>query len=149
MSILESYFFLFCDSFFAALILPPRSEMVVKLMLTLRGHNIYAVFILAFSASILGSLTNYWIGRYFTFLRATEFFKNKAAEIANSQKKWEKFLVWILLFSWLDVIGSAFAVMAGFFKTDVRKFLLLVLVGKLVYYVLLVFCDVDLKAIYS
>ncbi len=149
MSIFESYFFLFCDSLFSALILPPRSEMVVKLMLTLGGRNIYAVFLLALSASVLGSLINYWVGRYFTFLRATEFFKNKAAEIANSEKKWEKFLVWILLFSWLDVIGAAFAVMAGFFRTDVKKFLFLVLVGKFFYYLLLVFCDIDLKAIYT
>ena len=149
MNTLESYIFLFCDSFFSALILPPRSEMVAQTMLALRHYNSYLIFILACSASVAGSLTNWWVGRYFLFLRKTDFFQKKQKEIAESEKKWHKFLVWILLFSWLDVIGSPFAVMAGFFKTNLQKFLFLVLAGKFCYYFLLVFCDLDLRTIYG
>lgn len=149
MDILESYLFLFCDSFFSALILPPRSEMVVKLLSTFSGYNIYLVFVLALSASVLGSLSNWWIGKYFLFLRSTNFFQTKQKELAEAEKKWRKFLVWILLFSWLDVIGSPLSVMAGFLKTDLKKFLLLILIGKILYYSLLIFYDLDLKTIYS
>jgi len=149
MNIIESYLFLFFDSFFSALILPPRSEMVAKAMVALRGYNSYLIFILALSASTLGSIINWWIGKYFTFLRHTEFFQKKQNEIANSEKKWHKYLVWILLFSWLDVIGAPFAVMAGFFKTKVKKFLLLILASKILYYYLLIFNDLDLKTIFS
>ncbi len=147
MNISEAYFLLFCDSFFSALILPPRSEMVAQAMVALHHYNTNLIFILGLSASLLGSLTNYWIGKYFLFLRRTEFFRKKEKEILAAEKKWQKFLVWILLFSWLDVIGNPFAVMAGFFKTDVKQFLLLVLAGKFFYYYLLVFCDLDLKTI--
>ncbi len=149
MSLFESYFFLFCDSFFSALILPPRSEMVVKAMNALHIYNIYVVFVLALSASMLGSMTNWWIGKYFTFLRNTDFFKTKVQEIAKAEVKWHKFLVWILLVSWLDVIGAPFSVMAGFFKTTWQRFLLLVFIGKISYYYLLIFCDLDLKTILS
>lgn len=149
MSISESYFFLFCDSFFAALILPPRSEMVAQAMLALRSHNIYLIFILALSASVAGSLVNYWIGRYFTFLRQTDFFQTKQKEVANAEEKWRKFLVWILLLSWLEVIGAPFAMMAGFFKTEAKRFLFLIVTGKFFYYLLLVFFDLDLRTIFS
>lgn len=149
MDIIESYTFLFFDSFFSALILPPRSEMVAKAMVALHGYNIYLIFILALSASILGSLTNWWVGKYFTFLRATNFFSKKQKEIAEAEQKWHKFLVWILLISWLDVIGAPFSVMAGFFKTNLRKFLLLILTGKFLYYYLLIFCDLDLKTVFG
>ena len=147
MDIFESYIFLFFDSFFAALILPPRSEMVVKAMAVFASYNAYLVFILALTGSVLGSLANWWVGKYFLFLRETDFFRKKEKEILVAEKKWQKFLVWILLFSWLDVIGSPFAVMAGFLKTNLKKFLFLVLVGKFFYYYLLIFCDLDLKTI--
>jgi len=145
MTLIESYFFLFCDSFFSALILPPRSEMVAKVMVALRTHNSYLIFAFALFASVSGSFVNWWIGKYFTFLRDTDFFKKKAKEISEAEKKWQKFLVWILLFSWLDVIGAPFALMAGFFKTNLQKFLLLVFCGKFFYYYLLIFYDLDLK----
>lgn len=147
MDLFESHIFLFCDSFFSALILPPRSEMVVKAMVALRGYNSYLIFILACSASVLGSLTNWWIGKYFGFLRRTEFFLRKQKEVADAEKKWHKFLVWFLLFSWLDVIGSPFSVMAGFLKTSWKKFLFLVLAGKIFYYGLLIFYDLDLRMV--
>ncbi len=149
MSVLESYFFLFCDSFFAALILPPRSEMVANVMISLRTNSAYLIFIIALAASVCGSLANWWIGKYFTFLRNTDFFQARQKEIANSEKKWHKFLVWILLFSWLDVIGAPFCLMAGFFRTTIKKVLLLVFLGKFWYYALLVFYDLDLKTILS
>ena len=149
MDLFESYFFLFYDSLFSALILPPRSEMVVKLMAVFSGYNNYLVFTLAIIGSTSGSLVNWWIGKYFLFLHKTEFFKKRQKEIAKAQEKWRKYLVWILLFSWMDVIGNPFAAMAGFFKTDVKKFLLLVLLGKFFYYYLLIFCDIDLKTIYA
>ncbi len=149
MSFFESHFFLFVDSFFAALILPPRSEMVVKIMTSLHNFNLYLVFVLSYSASVLGSCANWWIGKYFNFLRHTDFFIKREKEIAKSQQKWNKFLVWILLFSWLGVIGAPFAVMAGFFQSSFKKFLLLVMLGKVYYYVLLIFYDYDLKTVFA
>lgn len=143
MSIFESYFFLFCDSFFAALILTPSSEMVVKIMTTLSHYNIYLVFILSLMGSLFGSCANFLIGKYFLFLHKTDFFQKHVKEIAKADEKWHKFLVYIILLP-ISAINNPFTTLAGFFKTKITKFLLLVSTGKILYYYLLVFHNVDL-----
>ena len=147
MDIFESYSFLFFDSFFSALILPPRSEMVVHLMSILSGYNLYLTFILATLGSCCGSLADWYIGKYFLFVRKTDFLKNKEKELLEAERKWNKFLVYILLLSWISVIGNPFAVLAGFLKTDLKKFLILVLIGKVLYYYTLVFHGFDARFI--
>jgi membrane protein YqaA with SNARE-associated domain len=144
MDIFESYFFLFCDSFFASLILTPKSEMVVKLMTVFSGFNIYFVFFLALFGSVLGSFANFFIGRYFLFLHKTEFFKKHLKEITKAEEKWHKFLVYILILSPITAVGNPFTTLAGFFKTKITKFLLLVGISKFFYYYLLVFHNIDL-----
>ncbi len=145
MPVSESYFFLFCDSFFSALILPPRDEMVVKLLTIFGNHNYYLIFSLAFFGSICGSLLNYFIGKYFLFLRKSDFFLNKEKEIANAENKWNKYFIYLLLISWISAIGNPFAVLCGFFRSNIYKFLSLVTFSKFYYYFLLVFFDLDLK----
>ncbi|MBU6339540.1 MAG: hypothetical protein KGQ36_06205 [Rickettsiales bacterium] len=144
MDIVESYFFLFCDSFFASIILTPKDEMVVKLMTVFSGYNIYLVFAFSLLGSISGSCANFLIGRYFLFLHKTEFFKNHIKEITKAEEKWHKFLVYILLLSPLSAVGNPFTTLAGFFKTKITKFLLLVGMSKCLYYYLLVFQNIDL-----
>ncbi|MBM5781803.1 MAG: DedA family protein [Pelagibacterales bacterium] len=141
----ESYFFLFCDSFFSALILPPRDEMAVKLLTIFGNHNNYFIFSLAFLGSVGGSLVNYLIGKYFLFLRKSDFFINKEKEIANAENKWNKYFIYLLLVSWISAIGNPFAVLCGFFRSNIYKFLSLVIISKFYYYFLLVFFDFDLK----
>lgn len=147
MDILESYSFLFLDSFFSALILPPRSEMAVHLMRIISGYNLYLVSSIAILSSTLGSIVNWWIGKSFLFARKAQFFKNKSEEINESERKWNKFLVYILLFSWINVIGNPFAVLAGFLRTDFKKFTILILIGKITYYCILVFYGFDARVV--
>lgn len=144
MNIIESYSFLFFDSFFSALILTPHSEMVVRLMTIFPNYNIYLVFTIALMGSVCGSLANWQIGKYFLFLHKTDFFQRKAKEMMMAEQKWHKFLVYVLLFSWLGVVGNPFTTLAGFFRTKIKKFLLVVVAGKIFYYYFLVLCDVDL-----
>lgn len=148
MTAIESYFYLFCDSFFSALILPPRTEMVVKLMTTFAGYSFYLIFSLALLASICGSLANYFIGKYFTFLRHSNFFLGKEKEIAQAEIKWNKYLIYVLLISWISAVGNPFALLCGFFRSNIYKFLFLISFSKFYYYLLLVFFDLDLKLIF-
>jgi len=144
MSLIESSSLLFFDSFFAALALTMSNEMVAQLMTIIPGYNIYLVFVLALLGSVAGSVVNWQIGKCFLFLHKTNFFRNKSEEILKAQEKWQKFLIYILLFSWIAAIGGPFAILAGFFKTKLKQFLLLVLSGKFIFYFLLVFCKFDL-----
>lgn len=134
MSSTESYLFLFFDSFFANFIFSFSSEMVVKLMLIFEGYNKNLVFALALFGSVCGSVANFFIGKYFKLLRKTEFLLRKQKEIKNAEEKWEKYLVWILFFSWFSFIGNAWALLAGFLNTGFKKFIILVFSGKLLFY---------------
>lgn len=145
MGITESYLFLLSDSFFSSLILTPGNEFVVKLMVSLSGYNLYLVFTITLFGSIVGSLANWQIGKYCKFLYNTDFFKSKDKEITKAKEKWDKFLVYILLFSWVSVIGGPFSVLSGFFKTDLKKFLILIGISKAIFYSLLVFSDIDIS----
>lgn len=144
MNLVESYLLLFSDSFFSAFILTPRSEMVVSLMSIFTGYNLYLIFILALAGSMLGSVTNWQIGKCFLFLHKTNFFQKKLDKIQEAEIKWQSFLVYILLFSWIGAIGGPFAVLAGFFRTKILKLFLLIFCGKFCYYYLLIFYNLDL-----
>jgi membrane protein YqaA with SNARE-associated domain len=145
MQLFESLLYLFFDSFFASLILPPRSEMVVKIMVSLKLFSPFIIFIISYLASIVGLSANYFIGRYFNFLNKSNFFSANQKKIVAANHKWQKYFIWFLLFAWIDVIGATFSFLAGFFKTKYQKFLLLILSAKFLYYYLLIFADFDLK----
>lgn len=93
---------------------------------------------------MIGSFANWQIGRYCLFLYHSDFFKRKQQEIMQAKAKWDKFLIYILLFSWMGIVGAAFTVLAGFFKTNYKQFLILVGLGKAIFYALLIFAEIDL-----
>jgi membrane protein YqaA with SNARE-associated domain len=144
MNSLEAYIFLFFDSFFANFILCLSNEMAAKLVITFGNYNRFLVFILTLSGAILGLSANWAIGKYLIFLKDSDFLKNKSAEIANAEIKWNKFLVWMLLFSFISAIANPLALIAGFLKTNFKKFLILIFIGKFSYYVLLIFANFDM-----
>jgi membrane protein YqaA with SNARE-associated domain len=144
MNSLEAYLFLFFDSFFANFILCFSNEMAAKLVIIFGNYNRFLVFIVTLSGSILGLTANFTIGRYLTFLKDTGFLKNKSAEIANAEIKWNKFVVWLLLFSFISAIANPLSLIAGFLRTNFKKFLSLILIGKFSYYLLLIFANFDM-----
>ncbi len=144
MSLLETYLFLFFDSFFANLILCFSNEMAAKIMITIGNYNHYLVFIIAISGAIAGLSINFLIGKYLALLKTAKIFKKKAIEIANAEVKWNKFLVWMLLFSFISAISNPLSLIAGFLKTDFKKFLALIFIGKFSYYLLLIFANFDM-----
>ncbi|MDX2083537.1 MAG: hypothetical protein SFV53_06090 [Rickettsiales bacterium] len=150
MTLSESYFFLFYDSFLSALILFPRTEMAIKAMIALQIYNPILIFFIAQLASLLALSINWRLGKYLMekyliFLHHNGSFERRQKEILDAEKKWQKFVVWILFFCWLNIVGSTFSTMAGFFKTSFKKFFCLVFVGKFCYYSLLILVDFDLK----
>jgi membrane protein YqaA with SNARE-associated domain len=144
MDIIEAYLFLFFDSFFASLILCFNNEMAVKLMTMIGSYNHLLVFILALSGSMLGLISNFLIGKYLTFLKNTDFFKKRSKEMLNAEAKWNQFLIWMLLASFISALANPLSLLAGFLKTSFKKFLILTLISKFIYYFLLIFADFNL-----
>jgi membrane protein YqaA with SNARE-associated domain len=130
----SNYLFLFFDSFASALILPIRSEMVVYAMSIFGQYNSHLIFLITLSASVSGSLLTWFLGKKLQFLKNTGALKNKNSEIKNAEGKWDKYVVWLLIFSPLKILGNPLSLLAGFLNTSFRKFFCLIFVSKFIYY---------------
>jgi membrane protein YqaA with SNARE-associated domain len=129
-----NYLFLFFDSLTAAIILPIRNEMAIYALLVFQKQNPHLIFIVALLASTLGSSINWWIGKKLQAFKKTAALKNKKEEINDAEKKWDKYLVWMLLLAPLKIIVNPLSVLAGFLNTDFKKFLIIIFASKFIYY---------------
>lgn len=146
---LTSFFSLFFSSenqlltmFFSGLLsstlLPGNSEIIFS---TLAGQNIVAnngftssslisLTLVATLGNSLGSLITYGMGRLLP--------KPKQHRYLNwALAKSEKYGVWVLLFSWLPIVGDLFCGIAGWLRFNVWKSLILIMLGKLFRYLFL------------
>lgn len=139
MTALEIYLFLFCDSFFAAFIIPTNNEMVIYALSIFGGHNKFLILLIALLGSVSGSAINWWIGKKLRFLQQQDFFQRHQNAMTIAKNKWEKYLVWFLLTSPFKVTGNPLTLLAGFFATNFTKFLLIVTTGKIIFYIWTVF----------
>ena len=135
-SLIENYGLLgiFIGTFLSYSILPLPSEPI--LILGINFFNPYAVLFVSLLGSTLGSISNYFIGlrgiRTFLIKRASK--KEKKAR--KLFKKWGP--ISIVLFSWLPIIGDPLFIIAGTLKMKFWKFLLYSTLGKLWYFILLI-----------
>lgn len=131
---IETYLFLFFDSFSSSIILPIRSEMVFDAMIAFNNYNIYLVFLIAFCASILGLLINYVIGKLLTLLKKTEIFKGDQNNLLKIQNFWNKYLIWFLPIMAFYSLGAIFCLFCGFFNSKLRYLIPLIALGRFAYY---------------
>jgi membrane protein YqaA with SNARE-associated domain len=134
-----NYLFLFFDSFTSALILPIRSEAAVYAMFIFKKYNPHLIFVITLSASVCGSLVNWFLGKKLQFLKKTEALKNKNVEMKNAEEKWNKYVIWLLIFSPLKILGNPLSLLAGFLNTSFKKFFCLILMSKFIYYFWLIY----------
>ena len=90
--------------------------------------------------NILGSVFNWLLGFYLLKYINKKWFPFKQAQINVASKRFSKFGIWSLLFSWLPVVGDPLTLIAGILRINFLLFLILVAVGKIgrylfVYYV--------------
>jgi membrane protein YqaA with SNARE-associated domain len=133
---MEHFIHLFIDSLTAAIILPLRTESVVEIMASFPEYNKYLIYTTALLASMLGSLINYYIGRFIGALRHSSLYTIDKKNWQNI-RKFSSYLIWLLLFSWVDFFGNLFTLFAGFIKINLALFLILLFLGKAVYYLVI------------
>ena len=138
---LASYGGLFLVAFLAASLLPLGSEWLLLLLLS-QGADAQALWLVASSGNVLGSVLNYGIGAgVFIWLR-----RNKGPESsADKGRGWvwaqhwsQRYGVWSLLLAWLPVVGDPLTLIAGLLRAPFWLFLLLVSIGKAGRYALLI-----------
>lgn len=135
----ESYLYLFSDSFFAAIFFLFQKEMAIYVMANGGLYSKTAIYFTAALGSIGGSAINFYIGKWLSFAKNREWFPISQNSMKNAQQQWDKYVVWILLISWLSVIGNPLCFLAGIMRTPLKKFLFIVGVSKASYYLYIVY----------
>ena len=128
---MTTYFFLFFTSFLAATIFPFSSELA---LIGLFKSGNYSSFLLISTSSlgnVLGSVFNWLLGFYLLKYINKKWFPFKQNQINDASKRFSRFGIWSLLFSWLPVVGDPLTLIAGILRINFLLFLILVSVGKI------------------
>ena len=139
MLILFSYFQLLIVSFLAATILPFSSEVVLTTMYLSNSFETYFLLIFASIGNILGSITNWYLGKKITIFQDRKWFPVSPDQLSRSQKYFQKYGLWSLLLAWVPIIGDPLTLLAGVLKVRFGIFFLLVSISKISRYVFILY----------
>ncbi|EWH11932.1 membrane protein [Catenovulum agarivorans DS-2] len=95
----------------------------------------WSLVLTASLGNTLGSVVNWYLGRYLLKFQHKKWFYFKQSQIDKSQKWFNRYGKWSLLFAWLPVGGDVLTLIAGMLRINLATFILLVGVGKTVRYI--------------
>ena len=139
MLILFSYLQLFIISFLAATILPFSSEVVLTTMYLSNSFETFFLLIFASTGNILGSITNWYLGKKITIFQDRKWFPVSPDQLNRSQKYFQQYGLWSLLLAWVPIIGDPLTLLAGVLKVRFGIFFLLVSISKISRYVFILY----------
>ncbi len=130
------YLSLFLTAFISATLLPMGSEALLVYDLTL-GYPAWMLWFAAALGNTLGAILNYWLG-----LKGEGFLEKRGylskEKMQHAHQRFEKWGGWVLLLSWMPLIGDPLTFIAGVLRYDLLKFVFIVAVAKGVRYAVLV-----------
>ena len=138
------YFSLFLSSFFAATLLPAQSEAVLSFQLVSNKNNLIYLIFVATLGNVLGSLVNWYLGRFCLKYKEKKWFPIKVNQLEKGQKYYRKYGRFSLLFSWLPVVGDPITLVAGVLKEPLWSFLIFVTIAKSLRYIFVVVITLNL-----
>jgi len=141
---LAAYFGLFVAAFAAATILPMQSEAVLVGMLLTETYSTFLLVAVASFGNVLGSLTNWGLGRWIERFRNRRWFPVSDSAMERAQGWYRRYGRWSLLASWLPVVGDPITVVAGTLREPLPTFLLLVAIAKIGRYAVLALATTSL-----
>lgn len=136
-SVLAACAGLFLAAFLAATLLPAQSEAVLAGLLLSTDTSPVLLVAVATAGNVTGSLVNYALGRGIERFRDRSWFPVPNRALARAQGWYARGGRWVLLLSWLPVVGDPLTFVAGVMKEKWWVFLLLVSLGKASRYVVL------------
>jgi membrane protein YqaA with SNARE-associated domain len=87
--------------------------------------------------NVLGSLVNWWLGRYLERFRDRRWFPVSDRRLLQAQHWYGRYGRWSLLLSWLPVIGDPLTLVAGIMREPLWRFMLIVTLAKTLRYTVL------------
>ncbi|MFK5986185.1 MAG: VTT domain-containing protein [Pseudomonadota bacterium] len=133
---------LFIISFLSSTLLPGGSEAHLSWLVLNTNYSLLFLLVIASLGNTLGGFTNWLIGFFInhsvlTKLKINLPKKNKRYHIAHLWiKNWG---VYVLLLSWLPLIGDLLCLIAGIYKLNWFKSLIVILIGKSIRYAILIY----------
>lgn len=132
-----AYVGLFASALIAATILPMQSEAVLVGLLMQGERPIVTLLIIATVGNVLGSVVNWYIGRFSLRYKDRRWFPASKHQLARAENWYRRYGRWSLLGSWLPVVGDPLTIVAGILREPLVSFLLFVTLAKGARYVLL------------
>ena len=128
---------LFLASFLASTVLPFGSDGVVML-LVYEKFNVLAVVMVASVGNFFGACTSYYIG-----LKGRgyieKYLRIDPKDIKKNEKYFSRYGSWVLLFTWVPLIGDALTVTGGILRLKFAIFSVFVFVGKFLRYLVIAY----------
>jgi membrane protein YqaA with SNARE-associated domain len=118
--------------------LPASSELVLGGFLAADEGEAGLLVLAATVGNVVGSIINYFVGRYVSGLAGRRWFPATEAQMQRASVQFNRYGFWILLMSWLPVFGDLITVIAGLLRTNFKLFVALTSVGKFFRYFLIV-----------
>lgn len=137
MSVEESYLFLFFDSIMASLALITNTPMVFNAMKIIGGFNYEITFIIAVIGNAIGSSLNYILGRLLNCVKKNIHKSGESKKFISLKEFSNKRLFVLGFFSFVPLFGVVITLAAGFLRVSYLRFISLVILGRLVYYIFL------------
>jgi membrane protein YqaA with SNARE-associated domain len=134
---LAAYGGLFMAAFLAATLLPAQSEALLAALLLGGHYPALALVVVAGAGNVAGSLVNYTLGRGIARFSGRRWWPVSPAALARAQGFYARHGRWVLLLSWLPVVGDPLTLVAGILRERLAVFLLLVAAGKVGRYAVL------------
>lgn len=128
---------LFLSAFGAATLLPLQSEAVLVGLLVQAEQPVAVLVAVATLGNVLGSVVNWWLGRYIERWRHKRWFPVSGHKLERAQAGYHRYGRWSLLLSWAPVIGDPLTLVAGVMKEPFWSFLAIVTLAKSGRYLLL------------
>ncbi|ONH51149.1 membrane protein YqaA, SNARE-associated domain [Pseudomonas cedrina] len=131
---IAAYLGLFFAAFGAATLLPLQSEAVLVGLLVSGHFNLWLLLAIATLGNVLGSVLNWWLGRWVEHFKARRWFPVSDRQLGRARQHYERWGHWTLLLSWLPIIGDPLTLVAGVMREPLWRFLLLVTLAKSIRY---------------
>ena len=137
--IILAYLNLVIISFLAATILPFSSEIFLSVMILSKKYELALLLFFASFGNIFGSIVNWYLGKKILIFQSKKWFPVNSNQLNKSQKIFNKYGSWSILFAWIPIIGDPITVLSGVLKVNFLKFVVLVTISKVSRYIFLIY----------
>jgi len=120
---------LFFSAILSSTILPGSSEIYVVSLINFSDHSKYLILTIATLGNSMGSMITFYMGLLFRRYKPYNF---KIKKIVL------KYGEWSLLLSWMPLIGDIICIVAGYFKLNPIRSVLIIVFAKSLRYVFLI-----------